>query len=196
MQHLLSRVALFLLVLSLAHQGQCVGWYRQAFTKPQLQTRYPHTDAADMGRYDGSFGYHALYGQANGGVERNWFFWPHIQNTPQEESWRKSMTRVTKANIYRREPGRDRTSSKLYALLRNDSHELYSSPQCMSKRWLPWSTIATSTGRALFLGNSFLVFKSGGCRIIRKEQNDLLECDDYQRRNRSVLLRLGIAAGV
>ena len=68
-----------------------VQWYREAFTKTQLQARYPRTDAADMGLYDGSFAYHTLDGAPNGGVDMSWFFWPQINKAGQFNSWRTNI---------------------------------------------------------------------------------------------------------
>ena len=68
-----------------------VQWFRESFTKTQLQARYPRNDAADMGLYDGSFAYNTLDGAPNGGIDRSWFFWPQIKNAGQTNSWRTNI---------------------------------------------------------------------------------------------------------
>lgn len=68
-----------------------VAWYSEAFSKTQLQARYPRVDTKSMGLYDGSFAYNTLDGQPNGGVEKSWYFWPKIKKEGQENSWRTNM---------------------------------------------------------------------------------------------------------
>ena len=66
-------------------------WYRSAFSTTQVQARYPGPNAQSFGLYDGSFAYQSLDGPDNGGVEREWFMWPRIQEAGQQNTWKNSM---------------------------------------------------------------------------------------------------------
>ena len=66
-------------------------WYRSAFSKTQVQARYPGPNAESFGLYDGSLAYQSLDGPDNGNVEREWFMWPRIKEAGQQDVWKKSM---------------------------------------------------------------------------------------------------------
>ena len=66
-------------------------WYRDAFTKTQIQTRYPGSNAVGFGLYDGSFAYNTLDGAANGGVNVNWFQYPRMIRNGQTDIWKEHM---------------------------------------------------------------------------------------------------------
>lgn len=66
-------------------------WYRLAFSKTQVQARYPGPNAESFGLYDGSLAYQSLDGPDNGNVEREWFMWPRIQEAGQQDVWKQSI---------------------------------------------------------------------------------------------------------
>jgi len=68
-------------------------WYIDAFKQTQLQCRYPFNlaYAAGFGMGDGSFCQATLDGEANGGVDCHWFFWPSVVSAGQTDFWRRGM---------------------------------------------------------------------------------------------------------
>jgi hypothetical protein len=66
-------------------------WYRIAFTKTQVQTRYPGPNADGFGLFDASLAYSTLDGAANGGVDVGWFMYPQIVSKNQQNNWKQSM---------------------------------------------------------------------------------------------------------
>ena len=66
-------------------------WYRLAFTKTQVQARYPGPNADGFGLFDASLAYSTLDGEANGGVDREWFMYPQILAENQQNNWKQSM---------------------------------------------------------------------------------------------------------
>ena len=66
-------------------------WYRIAFSKTQVQTRYPGPNADGFGLFDASLAYSTLDGDANGGVEADWFMYPQIVANNQQTNWKQSM---------------------------------------------------------------------------------------------------------
>lgn len=70
------------------------GWYANAFKTTEIQVRYPFAPAynAEFGLYDGSFAFHTLDGDANGGVDHpEWYFWPLVEKSSQTDFWKKSV---------------------------------------------------------------------------------------------------------
>jgi hypothetical protein len=68
-----------------------MGWFIKAFTKTQVQTRYPDAAGykAGFGRHDDSFGYETLDGPDNGGQVRDYYFWPDVMKRNQSDFWKK-----------------------------------------------------------------------------------------------------------
>ena len=66
-------------------------WYREAFSKTQIQTRYPGSNAVGFGLYDGSLAYNTLDGAANGGVNVGWFQYPRMVGSGQTNIWKNHM---------------------------------------------------------------------------------------------------------
>jgi hypothetical protein len=64
-------------------------WYRDAFQITQIQTRYPGTNAAGFGLYDGSLAYNTLDGASNGGVNVGWFTYPRMKEANQVTIWKQ-----------------------------------------------------------------------------------------------------------
>ena len=66
-------------------------WYAENFKKTKLQGRYPAQQFYDagIGLYDGSFAYHTLDGDANGGVyQPEWYFWPLVEQAGHADFWK------------------------------------------------------------------------------------------------------------
>jgi hypothetical protein len=67
-------------------------WYTAAFKKTPLMARYPTKFAYDsgMGYHDDSFTWYTLDGAANGyGASGDWFFWPQIVGSVQQDFWKR-----------------------------------------------------------------------------------------------------------
>jgi len=70
---------------------QLVEWYAAAFSKTHLSARYPFDPAYNngYGYNDGSFAYHTLDNDVNGGVDnKSHYFWPIIQAAGHQDFWR------------------------------------------------------------------------------------------------------------
>jgi hypothetical protein len=66
-------------------------WFRGAFQKTQVQTRYPGENAVGLGLYDGSLAYNTLDGASNGGVSVGWFQYPRMVKHGQTNHWKQHM---------------------------------------------------------------------------------------------------------
>ena len=66
-------------------------WYRMAFTKTHVQTRYPGPSADGFGFFDASLAYSTLDGEANGGVQKDWYMYPQMVAENQQNNWKQSM---------------------------------------------------------------------------------------------------------
>jgi hypothetical protein len=66
-------------------------WYRQAFSKTHVQTRYPGSNAIGFGLYDGSLAHYTLDGAANGGQIVDWFQYPQMIKANQTAMWKSRM---------------------------------------------------------------------------------------------------------
>lgn len=67
--------------------------HRENFNKTQVQSREPRDWALreNIGFHDDSFGHSTLDGEANGGKEESWFFWPEINAIDGSNFWRTSV---------------------------------------------------------------------------------------------------------
>lgn len=72
---------------------QLVGWYASSFTKTKIQLRYslPSGYKAGFGRHDDSFAFETLDGEANGGVVRDYYFWPDVVKQKQNDFWKRGV---------------------------------------------------------------------------------------------------------
>jgi hypothetical protein len=70
--------------------SQVIVWYKEAFEKTKLQIRGTFDSAykSGFGRHDDSFGYSTLDGKDNGGISRDWFFWPRTVAANQVDFWK------------------------------------------------------------------------------------------------------------
>ena len=66
-------------------------WYREAFSKTQIQTRYLGSNAVGFGLYDGSLAHSTLDGAANGGDDVDWFQYPRMVSSSQTNIWKEHM---------------------------------------------------------------------------------------------------------
>jgi hypothetical protein len=79
-------------ILDESTMDKVVGWYADAFQTTPLQTRYPLASAyaAGIGLHDDSFAYSTLDGEANGGVDVEWFFWSRVESSGQTDFWKRA----------------------------------------------------------------------------------------------------------
>jgi hypothetical protein len=66
-------------------------WYHAAFTTTKLQIRYPYQPAyeAGFGLSDGSFTVETVGGEANGGVDYDFFFVTSVEREGVSDFWRR-----------------------------------------------------------------------------------------------------------
>lgn len=68
-------------------------WYAASFAQTHVLTRYPYEPAyqAGFGYADGSFAYHTLDFDANGGYNRSeYYFWPLVRDAGHSDFWRRA----------------------------------------------------------------------------------------------------------
>lgn len=72
-------------------KGKVVDWYSSSFNMTRIQTRYPYAPAyeAGFGLHDDSFAFETLDGEANGGMNRSYYFWPRVVKAGQGDFWKK-----------------------------------------------------------------------------------------------------------
>lgn len=61
------------------------------FHQTKIQVRFPYKPAYDsgFGLTDGSFAQLTLDGDANGGVNETYYWWPKVENLHQTDFWKK-----------------------------------------------------------------------------------------------------------
>lgn len=74
-------------------KDKVVAWYTKAFTNTKMQIRTPRRSAftSGVGLHDDSFAYSTLDGEANGGQNIGWFFWPKVKAAGETSFWRKGV---------------------------------------------------------------------------------------------------------
>jgi hypothetical protein len=80
-------------LLSSTTEEKVVSWYSNAFKQTQLQIRSPRRSAfaAGIGLHDDSFAYSTVDGNANGGQNVSWFFWPKVKTSGETTFWKKGV---------------------------------------------------------------------------------------------------------
>lgn len=66
-------------------------WFAASFGKTKIQLRYPHKAfRTGFGLHDDSFAFQTLDGDSNGGVEKEWYFWPRTVSEGHADFWKKA----------------------------------------------------------------------------------------------------------